>query len=733
MREEADLLEATARRPAEDEPRLAYAEWLERRDPGDPLAKFIRGQIAVHSTPRSPVFASSPVSEAEYAAEEARVAAWHEAEAYVKAEEVAARKRWREKVADFNLELHRGFPMTLAIQARDFLAHGKDIVTRAPIVHLRLFQIQEVEAAVLFRDPSLSRLWALDLNDLQLGDAEISALSEGPELPDLTWLDLRKNRITLEGWRALARSKRFPTLRWVGIEGNSSEPAVENGFLLPSGYDEPNADYAKLLEEFGAVPWFPSGNYDLAQRVPEPLAISEYLLRRPTPTQGAYVLVPALVVGFFGRFALLQLQGKTFRGRSVLSLEASKDIRVGDRIEVSIDPPRPADVRYVRHLGPRAADVSMVGDPEPSTAPPIQKGLSRGRVCGLHGDLSLVQLIDGTKAVAYHERVGPKVGDFVDVNLAWPIVFVVRIAERVAAAPSRKLPAPMTCVSIDPEGRRVLCGDDKGHLGLWNFDEGGRSLSWQAHAYAVTAVAFHGNRILSAGEMGEIRVWDAETGEILGNWLGHDARVVRFAFDGGGKRVVTAASREVRLWDAETGQCLRKWDTNRGVEGAGFHPEENKVWWLTQDEFKIVEGDRVVTSLPRQDPPGLPYGMDFLGPLPPDGLLFQRAREGLLRLDLRTLACGVLHPDCVGSFVAVHPDGRIFSASRQGEIGVLGTSLRSRPFWKARYESGWKYGADHEVWAVAWHFGRGIVAFACSDGLLRVCEIESGKEIPTES
>lgn len=132
MNDEAHLLDAAALRPADDAPRLAYAKWLESKNPDDPLAKFIRSQIAIQSTSCMPAFASSPVSEAEYVAEEARVAAWYAAQSYVKKEEFAARKRWRETVADFSLELHRGFPMTLAIWARHFLDQGQEIVSRAP-------------------------------------------------------------------------------------------------------------------------------------------------------------------------------------------------------------------------------------------------------------------------------------------------------------------------------------------------------------------------------------------------------------------------------------------------------------------------------------------------------------------------------------------------------------------------------------------------------------------------
>jgi uncharacterized protein (TIGR02996 family) len=52
MDEEADFLRAIAARPADDAPRLVYADWLEERD--DPRAKFVRREFALTIFCREP-------------------------------------------------------------------------------------------------------------------------------------------------------------------------------------------------------------------------------------------------------------------------------------------------------------------------------------------------------------------------------------------------------------------------------------------------------------------------------------------------------------------------------------------------------------------------------------------------------------------------------------------------------------------------------------------------------
>src|SRR5262245_16944163 len=105
---EEELLGEIARRPAEDEPRLAWARWLEGKDAADARARFVRGQIVVARTSARECFSDYVVTEAAIAAEETRVAEWRAHDEHVRRSAPAEVERWRGALGVSECALRRG-------------------------------------------------------------------------------------------------------------------------------------------------------------------------------------------------------------------------------------------------------------------------------------------------------------------------------------------------------------------------------------------------------------------------------------------------------------------------------------------------------------------------------------------------------------------------------------------------------------------------------------------------
>src|SRR5436190_8785610 len=124
---ERAFLEAVIETPADDAPRLVYADWLE--DNGDPArAEFIRAQIAREKTPHyDPQWARLRDREREL--EKAHRAEWLAPLRRLEDRKVKEEDRW---------EFERGFAQRATMSARTFLRHGAALVHSTPLRWLHL-------------------------------------------------------------------------------------------------------------------------------------------------------------------------------------------------------------------------------------------------------------------------------------------------------------------------------------------------------------------------------------------------------------------------------------------------------------------------------------------------------------------------------------------------------------------------------------------------------------------
>lgn len=227
---------AITQNPHDDEPRLAYAHWLDERD--NPLGEFIRLQCQLEKLPLA-----NPLR-AELESRERELLADHEVE-------------WLgplEPVVDWCV-FRRGLPDEIAISTSAFLRHGENLLAHAPIQQVHLSAARDkmnalasfpALAQVSFLDLSnnhlrfqsvrplaqsrfVSRLEGLNLSSTGIGDDGVRALAESVTLVGLRELYLCDNRITRAGVRALADSPLVQRLEVLSLrfnDGLGQEPAI---------------------------------------------------------------------------------------------------------------------------------------------------------------------------------------------------------------------------------------------------------------------------------------------------------------------------------------------------------------------------------------------------------------------------------------------------------------------------------------------------------------------------
>jgi hypothetical protein len=206
------LIEATARDPASDAPRLALAAQLTAD--GDPLGAFVAAEVARVADDRR--HGRRQPDPADVAVDrlplEAAVARWRElvpAIAFVPAKRVS---------------LIRGLPGKLRIKWSD-LARAERWWEHAPIQHLDLVgKRRPGDMERLCALPVLEQLESLSLQASELGDAEAAQLA-AVAFPALRWLDLEENQIGPAGMEALVARGRWPRLVIAKLEYNRASAA----------------------------------------------------------------------------------------------------------------------------------------------------------------------------------------------------------------------------------------------------------------------------------------------------------------------------------------------------------------------------------------------------------------------------------------------------------------------------------------------------------------------------
>ena len=217
--DEAALLNAVAAAPADDLPRLVYADWLDEH--GRPeRAEFIRLQVANEH----------PMAGWERVRTEARIKELTEAHRAAWLGELPRWVRlWYDRHRRERPDFRRGFVTDLSVYASPFFRFGDRLLDRTPVTRLDVYHLRALRgelagcrwlgrvptlnlgyedlgaegAAALARNRHLGGVRELKLCGCGLGDAGVRALAEATSLTGLKVLDLRSNQLTLAAAKAL--------------------------------------------------------------------------------------------------------------------------------------------------------------------------------------------------------------------------------------------------------------------------------------------------------------------------------------------------------------------------------------------------------------------------------------------------------------------------------------------------------------------------------------------------
>jgi|GEM_PF-7053816 len=244
MVENPELLKAVVERPDLDGPRLVYAAWCASVDEEDMRMRdeLIRAQIDLSHTSLEILKRGGAYRL------QLRIGELIERWAPV----------WAEPLRDHVLSssFQRGFVGLVKMTAREFLANAETVFSRAPIRHLDLIGLADVNLRDLFTSPFLRRLRSLSLDGCGLESRDIPLLASSPSVISLRWLSLQDNKLDLDGARALAAGPYLKCLRVARLSSNPVDPTeeigIESGEVV--GTWLPEAGEA-LEREFGPIPW----------------------------------------------------------------------------------------------------------------------------------------------------------------------------------------------------------------------------------------------------------------------------------------------------------------------------------------------------------------------------------------------------------------------------------------------------------------------------------------------
>ena len=191
--------------PADDGPRLIWADWLDASDaPADRArADLVRTQCALAR------LASHHPRRAELLAAQSELLHAHEAE-------------WSQPLEGLaqGCEFRRGVIEGATVAAATFLTHADALFAAAPL--LRRVRVTDAVPHLgrLVRSPDLARLHALDFCGNELGTAGVRRLLTSPHLAKLHTLDLTANRLDDVATALVASARTLPGLRTLGLADN---------------------------------------------------------------------------------------------------------------------------------------------------------------------------------------------------------------------------------------------------------------------------------------------------------------------------------------------------------------------------------------------------------------------------------------------------------------------------------------------------------------------------------
>jgi uncharacterized protein (TIGR02996 family) len=206
--DERALLRACAAAPADDLPRLVYADWLDEHSRFEQAA-VVRWQVAAARPDTDPIrrhelLAQADAQLVEYADD------WERSLRALGATEVG---------------YHRGLPVTATLPAHRLAVVSGQLFDAAPTVtHLRLTADDPAHARAAVAGVGLARLTAVTLQSAGLGDSGAALLAANPHAAALRHLAVRWDTLGDPGAAVLAHSPHLTNLDRLDLFANRLSP-----------------------------------------------------------------------------------------------------------------------------------------------------------------------------------------------------------------------------------------------------------------------------------------------------------------------------------------------------------------------------------------------------------------------------------------------------------------------------------------------------------------------------
>jgi uncharacterized protein (TIGR02996 family) len=222
MSSHLSFLDAILENPDADEPRLRYADWLDRSC--DPRGEFIRVQCRL-AWPEEfdPCLAELELRERELLGE--------------------FEQAWAAPLAGMldAWSFQRGFVSEIIVSGRKYVEHGERVCGLTPVQEVHLHDVGDWLAGVA-ASPALERVRFLDLSDNRLGDIGVRLLAKSAHLKGVRGMNLSATAAGTAGVRALAQSPHLGNLQELYLSSNSID---DEGALALA--ESPYLDRLKML------------------------------------------------------------------------------------------------------------------------------------------------------------------------------------------------------------------------------------------------------------------------------------------------------------------------------------------------------------------------------------------------------------------------------------------------------------------------------------------------------
>ena len=142
----------------------------------------------------------------------------------------------------------------------------------------------------------------------------------------------------------------------------------------------------------------------------------------------------------------------------------------------------------------------------------------------------------------------------------------------------------VTSVAFSPSGKQAVSAGSDGAIKVWDATTGKEDVTMQAHTSGIASLALSpdGRQLASAGNDHTVKVWDATTGREIRTLKGHTGIVTSVVFSPDGKQLASAGEdHTVKVWDAATGQpTLTLKGHTSAITSLAFGPDGQ---WLASD------------------------------------------------------------------------------------------------------------------------------------------------------